>query len=320
MLILPALTLDEDEAAAQGGIDVPAASQDDTTLSKAHDTVKQETLVTEDNDYIVSVKYDVGANIPQSTKLTVNEITEKSDSSYKDYESKALEAVCDKVGSDKVSGFDFAKFYDITLESQGKETQPDSSVDVTIDFNKKSALNGDGTAFIVHFKENPKTGKITASVLDEEDTQFTIKNDKMQQASFAADSFSVYAVVYTVDFYYGEYEYHMNGGEDMLLSELFGALGIDVAASDVSSVKFSDSDLLEITKTKSDYKLSSLKPFDTEELLTITMENGDVYEVKVTDAVAVKYEVTDASLAQIHQSGSTDVTNKFANTSSENTS
>ncbi len=50
------------------------------------------------------------------------------------------------------------------------------------------------------------------------------------------------------------------------------------------------------TVQKSDWALISLRDFDTQESLTITMKNGDVYTVRVTDAASYPYtQVTDVS-------------------------
>ena len=144
---------------------------------------------------------------------------------------------------------------------------------------------------IIHFKEDPKTEKVEAEVLKSDDIDVTIKKDKMTEAAFKADSFSVYAIVYTVDFEYtdeetGEvYQYSMDGGKSMKLSELFKATGIKKDVKDVANVTFSDTSLVAVTKNDlmGDWVLQSLKAFDSQESLTIAMKDGDVITVKVTD-------------------------------------
>ena len=151
---------------------------------------------------------------------------------------------------------------------------------------------------------------------------------------FEADSFSVYALVYTTDFSYSvdgrTYEFSLSGGGYIQLSDLAEALGIlesakfrdaQSFAAEVESAVFSDTDLVWVGKidedttlgeikeqegltaqysaeltdeeieelnaseiASGDWVLISLQPFDTQESLTVTMKNGDVFTVTVTDA------------------------------------
>lgn len=121
---------------------------------------------------------------------------------------------------------------------------------------------------------------------------------------FETDSFSVYALVYTVDFEYSVngqmYQFSLPGGEEIALSDLIEVLGIigdtnngEKAAfnsvedflKEVANVQFSDESLVKVTKNEEadDWTLESLEPFTSEETLAITMKNGDVVTVKVTD-------------------------------------
>ena len=122
--------------------------------------------------------------------------------------------------------------------------------------------------------------------------------------SFDAPSFSVYALVYTVDFSYSVddeiYQFSLSGGEKVALSDLIELLGIirgtnyesvEAFIAHVSDVKFSDENLVKVThKTptlgifgKEDWVLESINPFDTVEYLTLAMDNGDVISIRVTD-------------------------------------
>ncbi|MBQ9662328.1 MAG: VWA domain-containing protein [Oscillospiraceae bacterium] len=96
------------------------------------------------------------------------------------------------------------------------------------------------------------------------------------------------------------YDFSLPGGEKITLSDLIEVLGIlgdtysgEKAAFDsvedflkeVANVEFSDESLVKVAKNEedNDWTLESLQPFETEESLTITMKNGDVVTVKVTD-------------------------------------
>ena len=188
--------------------------------------------------------------------------------------------------------------------------------------------------------------------------------DTMDTLSFESDAFSVYAIVYTVDFHWEvngrKIEFSIPGGGFVSFAKLMEVLGVtgreerdnseDASESDISEedtqkitaltmssvevsseaksfvadvekVEFSNPDLVwigkaaddctvgelkEANKLKVDYSaelteeqiaeindqpvdsgdwaLVSLKPFDTEESLYITMKNGDQFVIKVTDA------------------------------------
>ena len=172
---------------------------------------------------------------------------------------------------------------------------------------------------------------------------------------FVAESFSVYGVIYTVDFHWevdgNTYEYSLAGGDSMSFRELAELLHIvdsDVSESseeasedidefinDIADIKFSDPELVwvqliteeetqdgqitagQIAKqndltveysagtTKKQKKemaaksyaagewvLLSLKPFLSEETLTVSMKDGEVFTIKVTDVQIVKNILT----------------------------
>ena len=93
---------------------------------------------------------------------------------------------------------------------------------------------------------------------------------------------------YTVDFYFNaedgtKSEYHLKGGTSIMLSELFEKLGIDRNTADIKETVFTDNELVRFEKVGDDYKVISLKPFNTEESLTITFEDGEVVMMSVKD-------------------------------------
>ncbi len=91
---------------------------------------------------------------------------------------------------------------------------------------------------------------------------------------------------FTVDFHYSDYEYNLKGESSVLLSELLANLGVtDFTAADVTSVRFSDPDLLQPDPTDGgDWLLISLLPFETAETLTLTLSDGRDVTIDVTDA------------------------------------
>ncbi|MBE6042419.1 MAG: hypothetical protein E7220_07875, partial [Clostridiales bacterium] len=401
LLILPAFTLDQETAAAQGGIDVPAAVQeeaveevqeetaaeeeapaadeyvdqadsydeyyedespaDDENYSEADEAAVDETaeaaeeevlseLVYEGEGYRIAVTGGL-EGLPADTVLAVTEIDRDSDEElYTAYEENAREAVKTESGARIAPEFAFARFYDIALISSGEEIEPSSPLEVTITYEKEiqkqlEAETADNVK-VIHFAENTETEEVTPEILDSENVDVTINKNKMAETTFAADSFSVYAVVYTVDFHYGTEgatgELSIKGGDSISLGQLMEELGITSAKSrlsildmkdkkekpstasfleEVESVEFSDPKLLWtgyleedctpadiMTAEKlfvtyplglkqeevlainhkeykaGDWLLMSLKPFTSEETLTITMKDGSEINILVTDA------------------------------------
>ena len=149
----------------------------------------------------MSVDFDSKAKLPQGTELDVKEIGSKDKETYNAYRDMALDALSgDKKG--KVSSLELARFYDISLLAGNGEVEPAKPVDVTIDYDEKLSVPPKGKAHVVHFTEDEKTGEMVADVLDQDSADFTISKNRLQKVTFEADSFSVYAVVYTVDFEY----------------------------------------------------------------------------------------------------------------------
>ena len=114
-----------------------------------------------------------------------------------------------------------------------------------------------------------------------------------------------------VDFEYSVngkmYEFSLPGGEKIALSDVVEVLGIldgtnfedaEAFLAEVADVEFSDGSLVKVTKNDEgdDWTLESLEPFTSEETLTITMKNGDVVSVKVTDDQASVSVIDCASI------------------------
>ena len=292
-------------------------------------------------DYQIAVT-DERSVLPSDASLAVAEIDKDLDADiYEAYCDSALAAIRDTDGGETVKELRFAKLYDIALISEGEEVEPEDPVSVRIDYDEaqSKSLKAENTDAlrIVHFVENSETGEVEAQVLDQEKVEVNTDNkDKLTDATFDAGSFSVYAIVYTVDFHWNidgkEFEYSIPGGDSIDIVTLVQTLGIigkddpdgieaAAFAAEIESAEFSNPELVWVGKTEEEttvgdlkeaneleceysadlteddiaainaktlaagsWNLISLKPFDTEESLTITMKNGDQFVVKVTDA------------------------------------
>ena len=397
LLILPAFTLDKEDASEQGGIDVPGVEQsaeadgtvEDLEESSSEDIEKEETVEAssedvekeeaakptskksakssktenkktdakkksaditlendENDDFSVAVE-SKDAVLSEDMSVTIREIDKSDKKQKEEYESlysDALEAVQkaqEEEGLEKPSDFAFAKFYDISLMDGDTEVEPESAVDVKISFGKdlqKELKVADSKkVHIVHFVVDKETGEVTPEVLDTESTDITVKNKKVTEAAFTTDSFSVFAVVYTVDFHWNvdgkEYDFSLPGGGFVSLESIVEALKVTDDAktfvTEVEKAEVSDSNLVWVGKAQKDttvgelkkdndldcqysteltedqireinsqsvkdgeWALISLKPFDTEESLNVTMKNGDHFVVKVTDAQLSTHVIT----------------------------
>ena len=194
---------------------------------------------------------------------------------------------------------------DITFtKPNGTKTEPLKPIHVKM---ISPVLNRAEEAYVVHVTDSGSTD-VVAKKSDGKTIESTsndaASSDGKNAVSFESDSFSVYAIVYTVDFEYSVngkmYQFSLPGGEKITLSDLVEVLGIigdtnngekaafnsvDSFLKEVANVEFSDESLVKVTQNEegNDWTLESLEPFNTEETLTISMKNGDVVVVKVTD-------------------------------------
>lgn len=261
------------------------------------ETFTSGTLTYECDDYTVTLEYSENSEIPEGTNLVVREISSDSDNAkeqkeYEEYYDRSLEQLRSEDGGDAIAKLGFARFYDITLVSDGKEIEPSDDVKVTFTYNKDSreSVNEgnkeDDAIRVIHITESANNGAIIAEPIEKKDTDLTLENKELKKAEFTAESFSVYGIVYTVDFEYEGYTYSIAGESEVMLSKLFSVLKIEESAKDAESVEFTDYSLIKIEETDDDWKLTLLKPFDTEEKLTVTLADK-IIEIKVTDAAPV---------------------------------
>ena len=263
-------------------------------------------LTFECDEYTVTLEYGKEAGIPDGTVLDVREISSDTDDAkeqkeYEEYYDRSLEQLRSEKGGDTIAKLGFARFYDITLVSGGKEIEPGDDVKVTFKYSKDSREsvkegNKEGDAIrVIHMTESGKNGEIKAKPIEKKDTDLTLDKKELTEAAFTTDSFSVYGIVYTVDFEYEGYTYSILGESEIMLSDLFESLHIEESIKDVKNVEFTDYSLIKIEKTGEDWKLISLKPFSTEEKLTVTLEDK-IIEIKITDDTPVAKVSSDGGI------------------------
>ena len=261
--------------------------------SKGSEAAESGTLTARGTDYTVTLSYGADAKIPAGASLEVSEI-ENGTRAYKKYLAQAKAAM----GLDKNQELpkEQARFFDIRIMVDGEEVQPSANVSVNITYDQP-VVEADPhvetkiDASAVHF------GKEGAEVV-------TVGDADASRVAFEAESFSIYGVIYTVDFEYidpetGEsYAYSLRGNDSINLTELLVFLGIkteeeveEFVATEVENVEFSDPELVRVTHSgkflglfgTEDWKLESLQPFNTEEMLTITLKGGGRICIVVRD-------------------------------------
>jgi len=247
------------------------------------------TLLAESADYNISLSFSADAMIPDGATLTVFEIDPNSEA-YRSY----METTASKIFENKDTEADtlpYARFFDITiLNADGEAVEPAAPVQVVIDLKDQVLATEDVEFAAVHFVEEETKADGETEIVETElvdiETGAVEASDEESTVSFDANSFSTYGVIYyyTVDFYYGDAEYHMNGGSEMLMSDLFTKLGIEKNVSDITNVEFTDETLVKFIKEDADWTIKSLAPFSTSETLTITFADGTVIVIDVEDA------------------------------------
>lgn len=318
----------------------PAADDADADTDKEEAADKAGTLEYKTDEYTVTLEYSDKAGIPEGTRLDVREILadskdKKERKEYNEYFDKSLEQLQSEKGGDSIATLGFARFYDITLIADGREIEPKGDVKVTITYkkdaresvdseaNKASGRKTEDAVKVVHLTESDKTGELEAAAVDKKDTDLTVEKKELAETAFTTDSFSVYGIVYTVDFEYEGHEFSIAGESEILLSEVFARLHIEEDIKDVQEVTFTDPELIKVEaldadgevfgadgktaeadraagsdadsgdapdatdRTESgvraaDWKLTSLKPFDTTETLTVKLPEK-IIEITVTD-------------------------------------
>ncbi len=316
LLIVPAFTLDKEEAAEQGGIDVPVVSQEANEESTAETVVpaednpekesvndtetesekdpekdpeegskagvppEEDPLTYEGDGYSVTVD-DTSSVLPDDTSVSVEEITSETDAEQFDELYKQAEAaIADEAGeTGSKTTIDFVRFYDISLAADGTEIEPERSVSVIIEYEKKLSrelsVDDPQNVRIVHYKKDPETGKVETELLDSDEIGLAVEteNDKMSAASFEAESFSVYGIVKT--------------SEEPVQ---YGKTASDVSA--LTNIRAEEGFYLSVTRNQVAYYFqSTVEP--TKGVLTETenMEAGAVWFFEPVDVDANKFKI-----------------------------
>lgn len=251
--------------------------------------------LTYDGDGYKIVVNDDKAVLPEDTQLRVSEITEDSEpDEYEKLLARSKKAVSDEAGNDKAPDITFARFYDITLVSDGKEITPDDAVKVTISYDREIRKDLEAKSKedirVIHFAEDKKTSAPEPEILTD-DVELKLSRNKLSEAAFKADSFSVYAVLGTTL----EKNILTEDGHNYKVSVTFGPeSGVPAGAGlEVSEIPDDDpafSEYIESSETALGWEKGSssyAKVLD----ISIVEKNGD--KVKIDAPVDVRIELDD---------------------------
>ena len=241
----------------------------------------------------VSVEAPEGA-FPENTRMSVQPVNG----------SGLVDTVSDAVNGEilEVQAVDIT-FYD----ADDNEIEPATAIRVSI--VPADSQYSEEKANVVHIDD---AGEATAV----EQAEGTTEDNS--EVVFDVETFSIYAIVYTVHFEYevdGQvYTSSMPGAQDKLLSELIRELNVvsEEQFADfmtkIAKVSISNPEVLKITEIEGDWTIRPLKDSEEVEALTIVMQDGATFritveaegitEVRTEDETAVISTVNDLYLPE----------------------
>ena len=220
----------------------------------------------------ISVGYGQGAGIPAGATLAVQELTGEAAQAYYAQTEEALQ------GRETIT---LARFFDITiLDAEGNEVQPARPVEVRATLADAS----DDAVEAVHFV---KDGLEVLTAQKDEET-----------VCFDTASFSVYGIVYTVDFHWEAngkaFSYSIPGGDCASLRELLALLQIvgedelEAFMDAIADVTFSDPELVKVLPVTEDTTVGALRDvngIESEYSAALTDEDREAIDARELTAV-----------------------------------
>ena len=306
-------------------IDTISFSSDSFSVYGVYQKVKKilKVITASGETFTIDVKYSSDARIPDDAELIAREIT-RNDPEYEMYRTQAALALeADDVRMPGlfeigiyVDGKKFEPEAPVNVAILLNNGIEDGKTLYIVHFpdNMQNAIRKDDTASknaepVRLTKGSPNT-EIQKNKLETQETSVLTEVCEASVdgmvVSFEANGFSVYALAYTVDFHYGtdgeegqeEHVFSMPGGGSILLSDLLEILHVaehndypntSALLNAIDNVQFSDESLVRVEKEEDgkDWLLESLMPFTSEEELLISLEDGCVIRIPVTDAQSI---------------------------------
>ena len=174
--------------------DYDAALEENAQADSADEVAPaMKTLRTGGSDYTVTLTCDETSGLPEDAELVASEIAQDSEE-YQTY----LEETKKAMGLAEEEALpDFAaRFFDIKIMAGDEEFKPEYGVSVEITYAEPLADKPFSEVNAIHFADE-------AAEMIEANTS-EIQEDGTATVEFVAESFSVYGIIYTVDFHWEE--------------------------------------------------------------------------------------------------------------------
>ena len=278
-------------------------------------TIETVILASDGHNYRISVAYTTDLDIPADAQLSVTEIL-GTDELYEGYASKTRNALGMENDSE-----DYIRLFDISIvDKEGKKIQlaAGSTFNVSIELtNSKSE-----EASVVHFADENDSGSVVDAKVDGQTVSFETEDFNVYAVVYTVDfHWEVNGKTFEMNIPGGGFITLRQLVEGLNITESTDGISIDQFVAKVENVQFSNPDLVWVGRVEDDstvgqmklayelesrfsaalsteqieeinnskiaageWLLISLKAFDTEESLTVTMNNGEEFVVKVTDA------------------------------------
>lgn len=210
--------------------------------------------------------------LADGTVVNVDRIPNDGSVSVQDASDK-MQSIVDKYVEENEKNSTELFSYDVSVQDgKGADWQPDATVYMELEMPGVK-LHKYSQVYVVHVDDDGVATTIAAKVTED------------GKIAFETPGFSTFAG-FTVDFDYEGTQFSINGKTSILLSELFEELKVPHDVEEVADVVFSDTSLVTVEQKGSDWLLTSLKAFDTNETLDVTLYDGTAFTIKVTDASA----------------------------------
>lgn len=202
---------------------------------------------------------------PEGSKLSARRISGSEEAQVEAAVSQKRDENANKVES---YSFDIK-----VLDAEGTEVQPDTAKGrVKVSFSMAKVANQNLDTDVYH-TSNHNSANLEAEKLD--------TNENGETVEAYTDGFSYY----TVEFGYDDMQYVLAGDASVALSEILATVGLSgTALSAVSS----NPELFAISGEAGNLVVTAVQAFNTDETLTIRMDDGFEYVIRVTDSQGIE--------------------------------
>lgn len=202
---------------------------------------------------------------PEGSKLSARRISGSEEAQVEAAVSQKRDENANKVES---YSFDIK-----VLDAEGTEVQPDTAKGrVKVSFSMAKVANQNLDTDVYH-TSNHNSANLEAEKLD--------TNENGETVEAYTDGFSYY----TVEFGYDDMQYVLAGDASVSLSEILATVGLSgTALSAVSS----NPELFAISGEAGNLVVTAVQAFNTDETLTIRMDDGFEYVIRVTDSQGIE--------------------------------